>query len=51
MIFPCGHRVLVQQELYEENDEVFRRARQAGIEIAKDSNTRYQESVDVGGPW
>ncbi len=48
MIIPCGHRILVQQELYEENDEVFRRARQAGIEIAKDSNTRYQESVDVG---
>lgn len=48
MIKPCGHRILVRQEKYEENDEVFKRARAAGLEIAKDSNVRYQESVDVG---
>lgn len=48
MLLPCGHRILVQQEQYEEHDEVFKRARAVGIEISKDSNVRYQESVDVG---
>jgi len=48
MLLPCGHRILVQQEQYEEHDEVFKRARAAGIEISKDSNVRYQDGVDVG---
>jgi co-chaperonin GroES (HSP10) len=48
MLIPCGHRVLVQQEHYEEHDELFKRARAVGIEIAKDKDVRYQESVDVG---
>lgn len=48
MITPCGHRVLVRQEKYEEQDEVFRSARGAGIEIITDRNVRYQASVDKG---
>lgn len=48
MIKPCGHRILVRQEKYDEQDEVFKRARAAGIEIAKDKDVRYQDSVDVG---
>lgn len=48
MLLPCGHRILVEQEQYEEHDEVFKRARAAGIEISKDPKTRYQESVDIG---
>ena len=48
MIKPVGYRVLVHQENYDEKDDVFRSAREAGIEIVKDKYTRYQESVDVG---
>lgn len=48
MIIPCGHRVLVRQEKYEEQDEVFKSARGAGIEIVTDRNVRYQASVDKG---
>ncbi len=48
MIIPTGHRILVKQEEYEETDDVFKSAKRAGIEIIKDSNTRYQESVDKG---
>lgn len=48
MIIPSGHRILVKQDSYDENDEVFRTARAAGIEIVKDKGTRYQESVDKG---
>lgn len=48
MIKPVGHRVLVRQESFEETDEVFRSAQRAGIEIIKDKQVRYQESVDIG---
>lgn len=48
MLIPCGHRILVLQEKYDEQDEVFKRAKAVGIEIAKDKDVRYQESVDVG---
>jgi co-chaperonin GroES (HSP10) len=48
MIIPCGHRVLVRQEKYDEHDEVFKSARAAGIEIALDKNVRYQASIDHG---
>ena len=48
MIIPTGHRVLINQEKYDETDEVFASARRAGIEIVKDKGVRYQESVDKG---
>lgn len=48
MIIPCGHRVLVKQESYEEVDDVFKSAKLAGLEIIKDSQVRYQDSVDKG---
>jgi co-chaperonin GroES (HSP10) len=48
MIIPCGHRVLVLQESYDEHDEVFKSARSVGIEIVKDKQVRYQASVDKG---
>lgn len=48
MIIPCGHRVLVKQEKYDEHDEVFKSARSVGIEIIKDKQVRYQASVDKG---
>jgi co-chaperonin GroES (HSP10) len=48
MIIPTGHRILVKQEVYEEMDEVFKSAKAAGIEIVKDKQVRYQDSVDKG---
>ena len=48
MIQPAGHRILVEQEQYEEHDEVLRSAKRAGIEIVQDKAVRYQESVDKG---
>lgn len=48
MIIPCGHRVLVRQERYDEHDEVFKSAKLAGLEIVKDRDIRYQASVDKG---
>lgn len=43
-----GHRVLVRQENIHEHDEVYKRAKQAGLEISFDSDVRYQASVDQG---
>lgn len=48
MIIPCGHRVLVRQEAYDEHDEVFKSAKNAGLEIIKSQEIRYQASVDKG---
>lgn len=48
MIVPCGHRVLVKQENYDEHDEVFKSARSVGLEIIKDREVRYQAGVDKG---
>lgn len=48
MIIPCGHRVVVKQEKYDEHDEVFASAKKAGIVIETDKNVRYQASVDKG---
>lgn len=47
-LIPCGHRVLVETVDYDEFDEVHRAAKNLGIEIVKDSKTRYQASVDQG---
>jgi co-chaperonin GroES (HSP10) len=48
MIIPCGHRVLVKQPHVDEADDVYRRAREAKIEIVRDKMVREQEGVDVG---
>jgi co-chaperonin GroES (HSP10) len=48
MLVPVGHRILVEQEQFDETDEVFKSAKAIGLILAKDPNTRYQESVDVG---
>lgn len=48
MIIPVGHRVLVRQEKYDEHDEVFKSAKNAGLLLAMDKEVRYQASVDVG---
>lgn len=48
MIKPCGHRILVRQEEYDEVDEVFKSAKRAGIEVVKSQEIRYQASVDKG---
>lgn len=49
-IIPCGHRVLVRQEKYEEQDEHLQRAKAAipGFEFVGDKSVRYQASVDKG---
>lgn len=47
-LIPCGHRVIVETKDYDEHDEVMASARRAGLEIIKDSKTRYQASVDKG---
>lgn len=49
MIVPALHRILIKQDKLEEVDEVYIRARKAGLEIANtDSNLRAQASVDTG---
>lgn len=49
MIIPALHRILIKQDKLEEADEVYIRARKAGIEIAQtDDNKRAQASVDTG---
>jgi co-chaperonin GroES (HSP10) len=49
MIVPALHRILIKQDKLEEADEVYIRARKAGIEIAQtDDNKRAQASVDTG---
>lgn len=47
-LVPCGHRVLVETEDYDRHDPIFAAAKAMNIEIVKDSNTRYQASVDEG---
>lgn len=49
MIVPALHRILIKQDKLEEADEVYIRARKAGIEIAQtDDNKRAQAGVDTG---
>lgn len=48
MIIPTGHRVLVKQFNYDDTDDVYKSARAMGLEIVKDKQTRYQDSVDKG---
>lgn len=47
-IVPCGHRVLVRQDKVDEHDIVLKKAREAGLELALDRQTRYQFGVDEG---
>jgi co-chaperonin GroES (HSP10) len=47
-ITPTGHRVLIEQEDLQEHDEVYKRAKAAGLEIQLDRNVKAQEGVDVG---
>ena len=50
MINICGHRILVKQEKLEDVDPVFKRAKDAGIQIASSDRTTQAErkSVDKG---
>ncbi len=49
MIIPALHRILIKQDKLEEVDDVYKRAKRAGIEIATtESNVRAQASVDTG---
>jgi co-chaperonin GroES (HSP10) len=48
MIIPAGHRVLVEQVDFQEQDEVYKSATAVGIVLVHDKNVRNQESVDVG---
>lgn len=49
MIIPALHRILIKQDKLEEADEVYVRAKKAGIQIAPtDDNKRAQASVDTG---
>jgi co-chaperonin GroES (HSP10) len=49
MIIPALHRILIKQDKLEEADELFVRARKAGIEIATtDDMKRAQAGVDTG---
>jgi len=47
-IIPCGHRVLVRQDKYDEHDEVLNSAKKAGLLLSLDPQVRYQASVDKG---
>ncbi len=49
MIKPILHRILIKQDVLEEKDEVFKRARAAGIDLSgSDERTREQAAVDTG---
>jgi co-chaperonin GroES (HSP10) len=50
MIIPVLHRILVKQDKLEEVDEVYKRAKQAGIQIAisEAEKARAQVGVDKG---
>lgn len=49
MIVPALHRILIKQDKLEEVDEVYQRAKKAGIDIPElDSNKRAQAGVDTG---
>lgn len=49
-IRPCGHRVVIKPFSLEEHDEVFKKARAAGIVLAEEHNDlkRQQNAVDSG---
>lgn len=49
MIVPVLHRILIKQDKLQEVDEVYVRARKAGIAIAEtESSSRAQAGVDTG---
>jgi len=43
-----GHRVLVKQEKIHEHDLVYKRAKEAGLQIEFDKDVRYQAAIDQG---
>lgn len=48
-IIPCGHRIVVRPVKLEDVDDLYRRAKSAGIELASDKDVlREQMSVDRG---
>jgi co-chaperonin GroES (HSP10) len=47
-IKPILHRILVLPDKLEERDEMFKRAKAAGIEIAKEESEREQAAIDTG---
>lgn len=47
-LVPCGHRLVVRPEKVEETDEVFSRARNAGIQLLERDLRLEQISVDKG---
>lgn len=50
MIVPCGHRVVVKMKELTEVDEVYARAKKAGLELAEthEDHLRKQMGVDKG---
>jgi co-chaperonin GroES (HSP10) len=48
MIIPTGYRLLVKTATYDEFDPVFKSAKEFGLEVVKDSQVRYDASVDEG---
>ena len=48
-IVPCGHRVLIKQDVVLEKDEVYNRAKKSGIIVAKNDDLRREQmGVDSG---
>jgi co-chaperonin GroES (HSP10) len=48
MIIPMSYRILVQQDVFEEKDEVYKSAKNSGLILVHDKQVRAQESVDSG---
>ena len=48
MIIPAGHRILVRPDKIEDVDPAYARAKQAGIHLIEDHQTRERAGVDKG---
>ena len=48
MIIPVLHRILVKQDILEEKDEVFKKAKAAGLQFDFNERNREQAAIDTG---
>lgn len=48
MIKPCGYRLVVKQDVIDEVDPAFARAKAAGLAILEQEKSREQGAIDTG---
>lgn len=48
MIIPVLHRIIVKQDKLEEKDQIFKRAKEAGLFVDLSEKSREQAAVDTG---